>query len=902
MAKKIDDNTVEVERGDTLWGIAKTYLGSGTSYTQLANINNISNPNLIYVGQIIKLSPTEPSKPSSSTSQPSISAPPQSKPIITAFGIQSNTDNTLFAVWDWGRENTEKYEVEWYYTTGDKANGSLIWFTGSKSSTEDRQSTYSIPTNATQVKFRCKAVSKTYTVNSEQVSYWTGEWSVNKIHDTKDNPPKKPATPSVEVENYTLTASLTNLDVNANQIRFQVIINDNSVYKLGTVNISSTNTASFQCTISAGDKFKVRCQSCKDGKYSDWSDYSSNFTSVPAAPGSITECRATSSTSIYLAWSAAKAATSYEIQYATNKDYFDGTDKVTTKTGIEFTHYELIGIETGQEYFFRVRASNDKGKSAWTAIKSVIIGKPPSAPTTWSSTTTVITGETLNLYWVHNSNDSSSQTYAELEIYFDGVKETHIIKNTESEDDKDKTSVYSINTESYNEGTTISWRVRTAGVTLTYGDWSAQRVVNVYAPPTLQLEMFDVNHTAFETLTSFPFYISALAGPNTQAPIGYHVSVRANESYETVDSVGNVKMVNEGDEIYSKHFDIKTELMVEFSANNIDLENNISYTISCIVSMNSGLTAESSLDFDVMWSDEGYDPNAEITADMDTLVTYIRPYCEDIKWTYYKVEYVNGEYVKTSEVLEEMIGMPYEEVPTVSVYTTTEDEVFFGKTSANVEVFFCVVPTKYLVEGVKLAVYRREFDGTYTEIEKNIANDRNTFVTDPHPSLDLARYRIVATTVDTGAVSYTDLAGYPIGEKSVVIQWDEEWTMFETSNEDEMEKPPWSGSLLKLPYNINVSNKYGVDKSLISYVGRKHPVSYYGTQLGESASWSLVIPKSDKETLYAIRRLSIWTDDVYVREPSGTGYWASISVSYNINHKETTIPISFEITRVEGGM
>ena len=154
----------------------------------------------------------------------------------------------------------------------------------------------------------------------------------------------------------------------------------------------------------------------------------------------------------------------------------------------------------------------------------------------------------------------------------------------------------------------------------------------------------------------------------------------------------------------------------------------------------------------------------------------------------------------------------------------------------------------------------------------------------------------------TGAVSFSDLAGYPIGEKSVIIQWDEDWTQFETSNEDEMEQPPWAGSLLKLPYNIDVSDKHDTDVSLVKYAGRKRPVSYYGTQLGETSSWKVEIPKSDKETLYAIRRLSIWTGDVYVREPSGTGYWANMKVSYDINHCELTIPVSFDITRVEGGL
>jgi hypothetical protein len=372
-----------------------------------------------------------------------------------------------------------------------------------------------------------------------------------------------------------------------------------------------------------------------------------------------------------------------------------------------------------------------------------------------------------------------------------------------------------------------------------YGDWSVQRIIDIYAPATLELSVTDVNGDSLETLRTFPFYVYALPGPKTQAPTSYHLSITSNQIYETVDNVGNAKVVNKGEEVYSKYFDLTSELLVELSANNINLDNNISYTVTVTVSMNSGLTTTASSRFRVAWSDEAYEPNAEISIDEETLTASIRPYCKD------------------------------------------ENEK--------------------LIKNIFLSVYRREFDGTFTELATNINNTSRTFIQDPHPALDFARYRIVAISKDTGAVSYCDLAGYPVGEKSVVIQWDEEWSNFDVSTEDAMEQPAWSGSLLKIMYNINVSEKNNRDVSLVEYVGRKHPVSYYGTQLGTTATWSMAVPKSDKETLYALRRLSTWMGDVYVREPSGSGYWAKIAVSFSQEHTNLIIPITLDIIRVEGG-
>ena len=44
--------TYTVKSGDTLSGIAAKY---GTTYQKLAQINGISNPNVIYAGQVLKI-------------------------------------------------------------------------------------------------------------------------------------------------------------------------------------------------------------------------------------------------------------------------------------------------------------------------------------------------------------------------------------------------------------------------------------------------------------------------------------------------------------------------------------------------------------------------------------------------------------------------------------------------------------------------------------------------------------------------------------------------------------------------------------------------------------------------------------------------------------------------------
>ena len=730
-------DTYTVKKDDTLSEIAEANLSTigvstikeGTDKIQ--ELNYISNTDYIVVGQVLKLNGTAEAKKTNTTS----------KATIKLFGLQSNTDRTMYATWTWSKSNTENYRVIWYYDTGDD-----VWFIGNDSTVEDNQCTYSAPSNALRVKFKVKPISEKRTVNDTETAYWTAGWSTEKTYDFSNNPPTTPAVPTVEIKNYTLTMSLTNLDVNASQIQFKIVRIDGTkqtVFKTYMVPIKLTD-AKYSCTVTAGYDYKVQCRSYRSRLYSDWSSYSSSVSAPPSTPKGFTTLKANSATSIYLAWAAVGSATSYTIEYTTDSKHFDKSSNTTEIGGIEGTEWIIEGLDA-DEYFFRIKAVNGI-ESGWSKVQSVTIGEPPAAPTTWSSTNTMLLGEKVNLYWVHNSKDGSGETFASLEMWIDNVhypigplkkNEDDIGFITVDSSDGHVTIIpwgnesIAINT-GYGFSDSIEWRVCTAGVTSELGEWSITRTIKVYEPPSLELNVVNRSNEVLDIIDTFPFYITALASSETQTPTSYHLSIIANEGYETVDNMGNTIYVNAGDQVYSKYVDqYARELLWEMTPGVINLENNINYTVKGTVSLDSGLTAESEASFTVSWTDIAYEPNAEIGINEDTYSATIRPYCED----------ENGD----------------------------------------------------PIADILLSVYRREFDGTFTELITGVDNTANTFITDPHPALDYARYRVVATTKDTGAISYYDVPGYPVGGKCIVLQWDEDWVSFDGVNEDPLAEPNWTG-------------------------------------------------------------------------------------------------------------
>ena len=761
--------------------------------------------------------------------------------------LQKGSTRDVIATWsNTDRENVGSYSTQWRYgiPNPNPARVGYIWVSDSTGSApvDTPSTTYTAPDNAVIVGFRVMPVPE----EGKEFAF-NGAWSVERTLDIPDDTtPQVPAVPTPEVEGSKVTVYVDTYDENSSSIEFQ--INDTkNIIKTATAQVI-LNRASIDFPLAKGMTYRARARGVNNGgQTSEWSEWSSDITTGPSVPTNV-KCSATSKTSVAVSWTGVISATSYTVERTQKKKYFDTAPSQVSSDTLERSStgtltLEMLGLETESEWFFRVKATNSQGDSEWSAIVNTIIGSKPAAPTTWSSTTTAMNTRDIYLYWLHNSEDKSREVAAQLELTVNGVKTTYTIQNESEEENH--VGQYRISANTYNTGAKIQWRVRTKGITNEWGDWSTERIVDIYAAPVLTMYLTDGTNSNLNSayLTTLPLRVNLTATPASQHPIVYSISITSNATYESNTDTGAVRIISKGEEVFSKHYyTTLSQPRFELSANELDLDNNIRYTLTAKVSMDSGLTAETSSSFTVNWGEINYLLNARLTYSSEAVSMSIAPYCTDL--------------------------------------------------------------TGAAASDITISIYRRDFDGAFTEIATGLPSNGYRSAIDPHPAMDVARYRLVGKSRSTGQIIYYDLPGYEIGEPGMILQWDEAWSDFDSINaigDGWDADPPWNGSLLKLPYNVDTTHSADPDSEMVNYIGRKHPVSYYGTQVGETFSWKTDVPKEDKDTIYALRRLAVYTGDVYVRESSGVGCWAHVKVSFNINHCEVIVPVNLDITRVEGG-
>jgi hypothetical protein len=778
-----------------------------------------------------------------------------------------------------------------------------------------REATLSIPDNAARVWVFITPISETYTINSTdadgnqlnsaEVFYWQAEESTGVgIWVLNLQEPPTPSAPTITLsdDGTYLTATVKGIDIGTvstspderPQVCFIIkrataegVPSDASNAQIdhGVVNVSTDGIATFVTRkIVAGESY---CAMARVGIYHNtalasngnwnassyelwWGEWSEASEAVKTKPGSfsLVNVRASSSTGVTITWNASPGAESYEIYYTSGTDELSGMQilqnpdayssslyQTVTEISKSVTQYTLAGLTTGARYYFRMKAVNDAGEtySLPGNILQVAIGEKPSPPSTWSYSYTAKLGDIVDLYFSHNSADNSkcSKYKIHYSIYLsDGTASDEydsIVTLPEASSDDDSTIIKAtLDTSQWTSDVSVKWKVATAGVTGEYSDWSVERTLNVYKVPVIVTSLVANSELGEDGVTydikSFPIRINGQIEAGLQYPTGVRLTVTSLEAYTSVDFQGRPITVPANTQIYSKSYynDWRqwhlAMVTMTLLPMQISLKNNVRYRIDIVASMSSGLTASQSYTIHTAWDSQEMIPEASIGYNSAFYCTYIRPRCRDI----------NGNYFND----------------------------------------------------VTMSVYRRDYDGDFVEVAAGVSSELNATVTDPHPSLNFVSYRIVAVSNETGEIAYVDTQNFKVGVHAIVVQWDDEWKEFDVVDGMASEQP-WIGSMLVLPYNIDTSDSTSPDASLVEYAGRSHPVSYYGTHQGTSSTWNTDIPKRDLDTLFQIRRLQAYRGDVYVREPTGVGYWANITVNYNIKHCELTVPITFNIKRVE---
>lgn len=168
--------------------------------------------------------------------------------------------------------------------------------------------------------------------------------------------------------------------------------------------------------------------------------------------------------------------------------YKDGVLQAGTQSlAAAATSYNLSATITSA-YKFEVRAVNSSGglASAWVMSNEVLGAAPPNAPTTLAPNGQVVDlARTVPLSWVHSpSQDGSGQSAYQIQHRALGSG-TWTVATAVTSTTQGGNAPWATNT--YPNGTTVEWQVRTYGIHASPGAWSATATLIGSGTPTINL-------------------------------------------------------------------------------------------------------------------------------------------------------------------------------------------------------------------------------------------------------------------------------------------------------------------------------------------------------------------------------------------------------------------------------
>lgn len=730
------------------------------------------------------------------------------------------------------------YTVVWQYYTTDKR-----WFPGTTETITSKVSTYDPPDNASKIRVKVKANSKTYTNSNNKTAHYFNDgkytaWFTKQI-DNVTNDPEEPSSPTIVVdyEAGTFHAYLATNDENTKTVEFDYCRDDlsNSTVHNGTYPVLKGRATSSDYAMVSGCVYRIRCRGINSlGEVGDWSPWSEN---IEAAPIKVTDFAIDKfdENAVEFTWNEVDKALSdisYRIEYTTNSKFFDNSPSNVNSSDFSENHAIITGLELGHTWYFRIKAVNGVAESrAWSTVLSITLYKKPDPPIAWSNLSVITDGTSPKIYWIHNPLDGSPEENALLTYTLSGPRySSPVTKNVYIEGVKDafgnwessKTRSYTFS-EDFLDTTSIDWKIKTKGIGPDFSEYSQQKTIEFYKKPFLAVEVFQDNGN---------IVISASVMGTKQTVVGYHYEVYTQTEHYIPTIEGELELVAADQLIFSRIEKSETSIIIQ--KDDLLLASGKKYKFVVTIATDAGLSVES-----------------------------------------YVTKIISGDssVVNDPKLLENLSTI------LSGRYLTTDLSV---STKSLADIPYC---------------YRIENTGRFTPIVKKLLLEDSIVFTDEKPPLSNGMYRFVYVDSVYGKVTYFETE-QPLSFKSLAP------SRFNGIYPDEVVDSiliEWEDKHLILPYNVDVSSEYTKTGSLIEYEGRVDPVGAYGIYQSESATWKSEVDKNDYKLLNLVRALAIYSDAVYVREPSGSSFKANVTVTFEQTHNQPAVPITLNVTRIEDG-
>lgn len=310
-------------------------------------------------------------------------------PAPTGLSATAASSTTINLSWTDASSNETGFQIERSTTSG--SGYTLVTTTAANATSFSNTGL----TAATTYYYRIRAV------NADANSLYTAEVSAT----TSSSVPAAPTSPTATAQSSS-SIQITWTDASNNETGFEVERSLTSGSGFALVTTTAANATSFTNTgLTASTTYYYRIRAVNASGQSAYTSQVTATTLVapPAAPTGLT-ASATSTSSITLNWTDASSnETGFDVERSTTSG--SGFSVVTT-TAANATSYVDPSLSSGITYYYRVRAKNAGGNSAYTTEASATtLLTPPIAP---SNLLAVAGTSSIAVTWSDNSSNEAN--------------------------------------------------------------------------------------------------------------------------------------------------------------------------------------------------------------------------------------------------------------------------------------------------------------------------------------------------------------------------------------------------------------------------------------------------------------------------------------------------------------